>query len=50
MSLAATQRAQTFKKDLAGKVARDGGGWAEHATKLSIDFTPSCSELLIDSI
>ena len=26
---------QTLKKDLAGKVARDGGGWAEHADEVA---------------
>ena len=26
---------QTLKKDLAGKVARDGGGWAEHVGEVT---------------
>ena len=26
---------QTLKKDLAGKVARDGGGWAEHVAEVT---------------
>ena len=26
---------QTLKKDLAGKVARDGGGWAEHVENVT---------------